>query len=481
MVGVITSNRCDNCRKRKKKCGEQRPSCDECIRAGWSCPGYKTDWKFVDETSRLTKYYLRRKYVYDAIEFDSEEAESTLVDEDSTLNGIEVVWKTFHILNSNALAKSTVPQSLGNNRLGSALVYCLDSKVKGGLIPLRIVGSFFEFIPARLGRNTALDDAVSCICAIYCGNPVTPYNMHKEVCTSYVKALSSLRTCLDDDAARMDSETLCASILLQMCELVVNIDIGEWSQLARGTAYLLYSRGVHRYTSDFDHALLESQLTYVSMKYREHCFLCYPEWQNLLSQNSSWPFQSSQPQSLTLRTLLATIIVSFPSLIIDCSVLVESQTYQSGWEERLELLIQKAVSMLTNVTNWLHLKAEPYFMSNTLTYLTPTMDYEEAHINYPDVLIGVLDCVANTAILAIERLLRHLCLARPQPCYNSMGPSWPQERGWPWLSDDPEQMKPRCRRAISALNFVKAESTLAAKPLEFGLQQVQSADSSLGD
>lgn len=173
----------------------------------------------MDETSRLTKYYLRRKYVYDAIDFDPEEAESTLVDEGSTLNGIEVVWKTFHILNSNVLAKSTVPQCLENNRLGSALVYCLDSKVKGALIPLRIVGSFFEFIPARLGRNTALDDAVSCICAIYSGNPATPYNMHKEVCKSYVKAISSLRACLDDEAVRMESETLCASILLQICEV----------------------------------------------------------------------------------------------------------------------------------------------------------------------------------------------------------------------------------------------------------------------
>ena len=108
------------------------------------------------------------------------------------------------------------------------------------------------------------------------------------------------------------------------------------------------------------------------------------------------------------------------------------------------------------------------------------MDYEEGHINYPDVLIGVLDCVANTAILAIERLLRRLCLARLQSCGSVMGPSWPKERESPWLSDDPGHMKQRCRRAVSALNFVKAESTLAAKPLEFGLQQVRSGDSGLG-
>ena len=136
--------------------------------------------------------------------------------------------------------------------------------------------------------------------------------------------------------------------------------------------------------------------------------------------------------------------------------------------------------MLTNVINWLHLKAEPYIKSNTLTYCTPTMDYEEEHVNYPDVLIGVLDCVANTAILAIERLLRRLCLAKIQSCSSVMGPNWPKEHGLPWLSNDPEHIKPRCRRAMSALDFVKAESTLAAKPLEFGLQQVRSAGSGLG-
>ena len=216
-----------------------------------------------------------------------------------------------------------------------------------------------------------------------------------------------------------------------------------------------------------------------SMKYREHCFLGYPEWQNLLSQNSSRPFQSSQPPSLSLRTLLATALVDFPSLIIDCSALVESQTYYTGCEERFDLLIQKAISMLTDVTTWLQLKAEPYFMSNTLTYCAPTMDYKEENINYPDILIGVLDCVANTAILAIERLLRHLCLARLRSCGSAMGPSGPKERGLPWLSDDPERMEQRYQRAVSAFDFVKAESTLAAKPLEFGLQQVQSAGSSL--
>ena len=216
-----------------------------------------------------------------------------------------------------------------------------------------------------------------------------------------------------------------------------------------------------------------------SMKYREHCFLCDPAWQKLLSQDSSWPFQSSQPPSLSLRTQLATTLVKFPSLMIDCSALVESQTYHTREEERLDILIDRALSILTTVNNWLQIKAEPYFTSSTLTSITSTTYYEAEHINYPDVLIGVLDCVANTATLAIEQLLRRLCLARLRSCGSAMGSRWPKERGLPWLSDDSEHRRRRYQRAMSALNFVKAESTLAAKPLEFGLQQVQSGGSGL--
>jgi hypothetical protein len=112
-----------------------------------------------------------------------------------------------------------VPRYLEPNPLGSALVFCMGSKVEGTLISLHLVGSFFDFIPARMGFNTALDDAVSCLCSIYSHKYSTPYGYQKHIFQSYVRALSSLRGCLEDPVVRMESETLCASMLLQMCEV----------------------------------------------------------------------------------------------------------------------------------------------------------------------------------------------------------------------------------------------------------------------
>ena len=163
--------------------------------------------------------------MYDVIDMNLEEAYSRHVNEDIERDGtVEVSKKVYfprdlgHQIDATR-AESEVPRCHENNRLGSALVYCLESKVKSTLIPLRLVGSFFEFIPSRLGRNAALDDAVSCLCAIYCGTPSTPYSVHKGIYRGYVRALSSLRGYLIDPSLRMESETLCASILLQMCEV----------------------------------------------------------------------------------------------------------------------------------------------------------------------------------------------------------------------------------------------------------------------
>ena len=44
---------------------------------------------------------------------------------------------------------------------------------------------------------------------------------------------------------------------------MVSPDRGQWSHLAHGTTVLLYSRGVHQYTSAFDHSMLESQLSVI--------------------------------------------------------------------------------------------------------------------------------------------------------------------------------------------------------------------------
>jgi hypothetical protein len=162
--------------------------------------------------------------VFDVIE-NLQEACPTSPGENMRLDGIVATENNPHFLLAShdkslvTHVRSEVPRYLETNPQGSALVYCLESKVKDPLVSLRLVGSFFDFIPARIGRNAALDAAVSCLCALYCGIPSAPYNSNRNIYQSYVRALSSLRCCLNDASFQMESETLCASILLHMCEV----------------------------------------------------------------------------------------------------------------------------------------------------------------------------------------------------------------------------------------------------------------------
>ena len=159
----------------------------------------------MDEAPRLAEYYANRQYIYDDVD-------ESLPKDSMKSNGTVTIWNN---TTNKRCTMSEIPRWLETNYLGSSLVYCLESKVEGTLIPLWLVGSFFQYIPARIGRNAALDAAVSCLCDIYC----SPYNFPVGIYQKYGKAISSLRGCLSDTSLQMESETLCASILLQMCEV----------------------------------------------------------------------------------------------------------------------------------------------------------------------------------------------------------------------------------------------------------------------
>ncbi|KAF2658238.1 hypothetical protein K491DRAFT_739813 [Lophiostoma macrostomum CBS 122681] len=60
------SKGCDRCRRRKIKCGEQRPACQQCTKANIPCAGYRclTDLVFRDETALLRN---RHKFVASAV------------------------------------------------------------------------------------------------------------------------------------------------------------------------------------------------------------------------------------------------------------------------------------------------------------------------------------------------------------------------------------------------------------------------------
>jgi len=127
------------------------------------------------------------------------------------------------------------------------------------------------------------------------------------------------------------------------------------------------------------------------------------------------------------------------------------------------LLIHKARTMLNDLKNWLKFEAEPLFLS----YSQSPHGLQE-HINYPDLLSGVSDCASNTSLVTIDRTLRALCNARMVSSI-LMGESFGANEQF----DEPEVVEGWRRRAVSAFEFVKGQSMIAAKPLDFGIRQIE--------
>ena len=137
-------------------------------------------------------------------------------------------------------------------------------------------------------------------------------------------------------------------------------------------------------------------------------------------------------------------------------------------DERLHSLMHKASTMSDDVKKWITTEAEPLLLSNA-----SSQQNTQGHIEYLDIISGVLDCVANMALLTLGKILRSLCHAQLRW---STTPEQTKQLQLEsnMLPNDPETIKQRRQRAITAFDFVRGKSYLAAKPLEFGLRQVDS-------
>jgi hypothetical protein len=107
----------------------------------------------------------------------------------------------------------------------------LNDPKSQALFPLKSHGDFYSFIPSRLGRNLALDDTISCLCGIYADTLTNNPTTSEIAIRRYAKSLNSLRTCLKEPQLRTESETICASIVLQLCEVS---SLGGHRSLAAG-------------------------------------------------------------------------------------------------------------------------------------------------------------------------------------------------------------------------------------------------------
>ncbi|KAF2273832.1 uncharacterized protein EI97DRAFT_469313 [Westerdykella ornata] len=453
MVGTPRRTGCDTCRIRKKKCGEEYPECKACVSAKFPCPGYAKNWKFVPQNERLASMYKphlhgskRRRTGAVAVTWWSVEKDPYAVADLSKDNGFQ------HYFQPGICIFGPSGHERTAYLLGSLLHDC-TARIA---VPLVAQGSFYEELPRRLGRNPALDASVACLCHIWL-DVAMKRNTDSKAVALYVGGLKALATCLDDARTQYESETICASIILQMCELALNADNGRWANLTRGTKLLIQNCGPDRFTSPFEHSMLDSQRAYFichDMNDSQHCFLSQPEWRQVFSDTPTFPTERA---SFSLRSAACDLFVDVPEILFQGTRLRDEE--REGPESRLQLLHQ-ATTMHDAIEAWYHENLLPLISSDPSI---PNEAQNASQRRYDDILMAVLDSISNTVLVSLRLLMA--CLMSDLPA------------GYPGRPDIPVPRLSMAERLVvsqSALAHVQRHSQLASKPLEFSLNLIRS-------
>jgi hypothetical protein len=244
------------------------------------------------------------------------------------------------------------------------------------------------------------------------------------------------------------------------------------------------SRGPSRYQQPFDLALLESQLGFIvrlsfpsissmltkaqfshACKTHQPCFISSPEWRALFPPTPTFPYHTSQPRSLTLRTQRWNTLSELPQLFIEFSNLTLNQNSPSrpkrppGDTELLDHLAFKTERLFGAIKQWVEIESDT---------LRP-----EA---YPDVVAAVLDCNASMSLLTLTKMLSSLQRARSRSSSpetdKATSPPTNDGRASAWI-EEPVVIEYWKQRAIIAFEHVRRESMIACKVLEFGMEQLR--------
>ncbi|KAH0490827.1 hypothetical protein TgHK011_002279 [Trichoderma gracile] len=146
--------------------------------------------------------------------------------------------------------------------------------------------SYLNYLPSRLGHNSALDKAAACVAARaqqWLATPSEPVSCG--ILKLYSSALKALQAELQCPKACLRPDVLCATALLGVYELLKMSTEDAWKYHSVGASALIKLRGPGRCDSDFEKALLLShvgQIFHEAINANQSCFLSEDAWQAAL-------------------------------------------------------------------------------------------------------------------------------------------------------------------------------------------------------
>ncbi|KAJ5173146.1 hypothetical protein N7492_005739 [Penicillium capsulatum] len=280
MPGVPTGRACDGCRKQKKKCDEKQPSCSRCARLKIPCIG---------------SGQLRFKF-----QADKRSAKPTKADQIVARVDQRQPPRQHHFIVSLPPGSPTGLPGNALTQLASAFTHSIKRSTDLRFNLWWSFGSFLEDVPRRLGTNEALDRAVDTVTtahANFCVGRVGSV----DALAKYVQALRTLRVYLKDPVHAQSTNTLCAVMILLVCQMFMGPTSRCWSGHAEGAAQILRVRQQFRPQDPFEQKLFLSLRGVVLFEglFNDRIKLSPQEWDDLVRND----FDGSTPDGRILLNL----------------------------------------------------------------------------------------------------------------------------------------------------------------------------------
>ena len=187
------------------------------------------------------------------------------------------------------------------------------------------------------------------------------------------------------------------------------------------------------------------------------------EWQALLSEEGDWATMDPNKDTFLLKSQLCTILVHMPRLLTLYSKFNKLNSSDQSFSGLAELIILEASELITRFNRFISTALEPSFVARSSSALST-----QCGLQYENVVLGVLDCVSNSSLVTLYRIVQQSRQLQTQFLPVGKMADWVQ-----LIAVSGNIIGEREARALSAFHFVCGESRFAAKPLEFGIRQMQ--------
>ncbi|KAJ5292961.1 uncharacterized protein N7443_008914 [Penicillium atrosanguineum] len=270
MPGVPTGRACDACRKQKKKCDEQQPTCSRCARLKVKCIGSgKQRFKFQEEKRFSPPRPPQANVKSESISFNS------------------VITKPIQHIYMHVPLGSLLPSP--SNELTNLTATFIRTIKRSTDLRYNMwwsFGTFLDDVPRRLGSNEALDRAVDAVSTAH-GDFCTRREASTDALAKYSQALHTLRVYLDDQFHAQSSNTLCAVMILLICQVFLGPSTQCWSGHAEGAAAILKARKSLGPRDDFEKKLFLSMRGTVLFEgvFNDRINLTPEEWTDLVKSD----------------------------------------------------------------------------------------------------------------------------------------------------------------------------------------------------